>query len=90
MVIKMTTKLEDLGYKVSSVSTYSVEYCKVFDDDIRHYIDINFEFETIKFSINYFNGSDSQFYADEVQIEIMECAINVLKEKKVVIDYGLI
>lgn len=88
MVIKMATKLEDLGYKVCSVSTYSVEYCKVIDDDERHYIDINFEFETIKFSINYFNGSESKYYAQDVSLEIMECAINVLKEKKVVIDYG--
>lgn len=88
MVIDMNN-LQKLGYEICGISKTTVEFIKVVDKGYEeHYIKIDFENKTIQFSARY-NNSTFTYVDGGVSLEVLEASIDVLNDRKVVIDYAL-
>ena len=81
--------LEKLGYEIYDISKTAVEFVRVVDKGYEeHYIRIDFENKTIQFSARY-NNSTFTYVDGGVSLEVLEASIDVLNNRKVVIDYAL-
>lgn len=81
--------LEKLGYEIYDISKTTVEFVKVVDKGYEeHYIKIDFENNKIQFSARY-NNSTFTYVDGGVSLEVLEASINLLNNRKVVIDYAL-
>lgn len=82
-------ELQKLGYEIYDISKTTVEFVRVVDKGYEeHYIKIDFENNKIQFSARY-NNSTFTYVDGGVSLEVLEASINLLNNRKVVIDYAL-
>lgn len=79
--------LVELGYKVYDANAKSITFEKIVDKDYEHhYIELNFDRNIAVFYTRYNNSNREEL---EVSIEVLEATLELLKSKKVVLDYAL-
>ena len=80
-------RLLELGYKVYDATPKSITFEKIVDKDYEHhYIELNFDRNTALFYTIYNNSNREEL---EVSTEVLEATLELLKSRKVLLDYAL-
>jgi len=82
------TSLEQLGFEVYEVDSKKVVY-KQKQGYERIYVQIDFSNNTINFWAVYEDSYSREIIDEGVPISVIEASIEILKDRKVVIDYAL-
>lgn len=81
--------LQNLGYEIYDISKTTIEFVRVVDKGYEeHYIEIDFKNKNIQFRARY-NDENITYVDGGISLEVLEASIEILNDRKVVIDYGV-